>query len=391
MNTITPDFYNYDWQPISSCHVAACGKVHLRWADGVALECHPWWLRENSAGPDGIDPVTRENDLDPALLDPSTHVATAEVDSDGGLTVLFQPEGRVAQYHPGWLRHVADGQHGPHAGLPPVEVWTTADRQEPATHDGVAVLNNDEALAAWLNDLVRFGLARLVGIGTDPETVGTLATRVGAMRGSNFGLMWHVDVDLDPVSTANTAQRLAAHTDLPTRETPPGYQFLHCLVNTAAGGESTMCDGLAVAEHLAANEPEVFEALRTLKWVFFNRAKDHDHRWIGPIIDDGDSRVPLTFRAFHPVRAFPSMPHEDIGRAYAAIRRFGALSNSAQFQMKYAFAPGDLIAFDNRRVLHGRDSFDVGPAAQRRLHGTYMDTDEVYSRLRVLNRRAATV
>jgi gamma-butyrobetaine dioxygenase len=49
------------------------------------------------------------------------------------------------------------------------------------------------------------------------------------------------------------------------------------------------------------------------------------------------------------------------------------------------FEPGDLVGFDNRRVLHGRDAYDPG-AGRRVLRGCYIDRDDVLSRLRVLRR-----
>jgi gamma-butyrobetaine dioxygenase len=96
--------------------------------------------------------------------------------------------------------------------------------------------------------------------------------------------------------------------------------------------------------------------------------------------------MPLTLRAFHPVRAFPDMDDVDVPEAYAALREFSRLAGSDKFQMRYPFRPGDLVAFDNRRLLHGRASIDVD-GGQRELHGTYIDHDEVYSRLRVLSRK----
>ena len=49
--------------------------------------------------------------------------------------------------------------------------------------------------------------------------------------------------------------------DLPWFETPPGYQFLHCLINSAEGGDSSAVDGFAVADYLRKNEKEIFETL----------------------------------------------------------------------------------------------------------------------------------
>ena len=44
-----------------------------------------------------------------------------------------------------------------------------------------------------------------------------------------------------------------------------------------------------------------------------------------------------------------------------------------------------MIAFDNRRVLHGRNAFNPN-SGRRHLQGTYLDLDLLESRLRVLAR-----
>ena len=45
--------------------------------------------------------------------------------------------------------------------------------------------------------------------------------------------------------------------------------------------------------------------------------------------------------------------------------------------MQFAFhlAPGDLVAFNNRRILHGRTGFDQSRIS-RHLEGCYVDIDE---------------
>jgi gamma-butyrobetaine dioxygenase len=146
-----------------------------------------------------------------------------------------------------------------------------------------------------------------------------------------------------------------------------------------------MADGAALAAELEANHPEHYEALTTLKWVFFNRGPNIDHRWSGPFIDHGVEGSPLTFRAFHPLRAFPDMDPADVPRAYAALEVVSSMAAQPEFQLSYPFAPGDIVGFDNRRVLHGRDEFSSG--GKRHLRGIYIDQDEVRSFARVANRR----
>lgn len=381
---LTPDYYRYPWAALETVKILPRGGVLVIWPDGQQLECHPLWLRENAVGPDGIDPRSKENGLDVTDMDMSTTIGSASVDA-GALVVEFVPEDRRASFHPGWLRHVADELHRPFALLPEPKPWVVANLQEPPTHNGPSVLDDDRALAAWLHDLLEIGVARLTGLPCEREIVGLVGARIGALRDSNFGLTWHVSVDLDPNSTANTNSRLPAHSDLPTRETPPGFQLLHCLENDVAGGQSTMTDGLAVGQYLQTAEPDVFRWLTTLEWTFFNRDSNHDHRWTGPIIDKGDGRIPWTFRAFHPVRGFPAMASDALDDAYYSLRRFGDIANSDEFQIRYDLEPGDLIAFDNRRILHGREAFESREGI-RQLRGTYLDTDEVYSRMRVLCR-----
>lgn len=389
----TPDFYEYPWIPIESVHVD--GRfVHLRWPDGVTLQAFDFWLRENAVGAGGVDLATREGLLDPAALHDGIRVLAATLSGDGSLRVRWAPDDVEASYHPGWLRHVADGNHRPDSWLPAPRPWTAESISEPPTHNGAVVLDDEMVFGRWLEDLLRYGIARLRGCSTDPDFNLRFARRIGAVRDTNFGPIWDVKADVqmagfaDTNSTANTNLRLGPHTDLPTRETPPGFQFLHCLQNEAGGGHSTMADGAAVVDALRVEHPEHYEALTTLRWVFFNRGPGIDHRWSGPLIDHGVPGSPLTLRAFYPVRGFPDMEPEDMPRAYAAMTCFSAMAASERFQISYPFEPGDLVAFDNRRILHGREAFESG--GRRHLRGIYIDHDEVRSTARVVSRRLAT-
>ena len=386
---LTPDFYDYDWAPLH--HARVDGEfVELAWPDGLQLRAHSWWLRENVVAVGAVDPVTREGTVHPAGFADDLAVRGCRV-AEGALCAEWT-DGFAGTLHPGWLRHVAEGRQTVDAWLPELTTWTPNTLSEPPTFSGHAVLDDDHTLADWLRAMVRFGLARLTDVPTDEHAVLRVTDRIGAQRDTNFGLDWPVKAEIlsnEENSTANTDLRLGAHTDLPTREVPPGFQFLHCVTNEVSGGWSTMADGAAIAEYLRTDEPDVFDALSTLHWTFFNRSRDHDHRWSGPILDYGGPGMPLSIRAFYPLKAFPDMPEADIPRAYRAAKRFHQLAEDPGFQLRYPFAPGDMIGFDNRRILHGRDAFD-GTEGRRYLRGTYVDRDEVLSRLRVLERRAAT-
>lgn len=397
-----PDHYDYPWTPLTAAEWSS-PFVTVWWADGTDTRAHATWLFENDTR-HSIEPSSREGVLASASLPSSGHLRACHV-ADGALVVEWI-DGRRSIYHPGWLRHVADGLHLPDAPLPARRHWTVASMAAPPTttmssSGRAALIGSDfdrtpEGVAAaapvaaaelgpWLTDLAEFGVARLRGIGSDHDTVERLMSHIGPIRGSNFGDVFTVQSLVVPDSTANTGLELCAHTDLPTRETPPGFQFLHCIENEVAGGHSYLTDGLAVAAHLAEHEPDTYAALTTLDWVWFNRQPDDDHRWIGPVIDLGGRNSPLTIRAFYPVRSFPAMADEHVDDGYRALRRFHELVDSPEFRLEVPFAPGDLIAFDNRQVLHGRSAFDGG--GRRMLRGCYLDRDDVRSRQRVMARR----
>lgn len=379
----TPDFIDHEWRALSRATLGD-GFVSLTWPDGTTLQAYSLWLAENVDGY-GLEPTVRESTIEPRHLPEPESLLSASVDTDGAL-VLGWADRTPIRVHPGWLRYVADGRHLPASTLPELTVWTSETFGEPPTLDGADILENPAMFEAWLTALAQFGICRLAGTPTDPEFVGRLVGTVGPIRDTNFGPVWSVVAKVDPDSTANTGLDLGQHTDLPTRETPPGFQFLHCIQNTVDGGWSRMSDGLAVVAAIEVEHPDAYEALTTLDWLFMNRSPDAEHRWIGPIIDHGSKHQPLTLRAFYPVRSAPHMAAADIPRAYESLRVFSDMARDPRFQIVYPFRPGDLVGFDNRRILHGRDSFDGG--GDRHLRGCYADHDDFYSRLRVLRRAA---
>jgi gamma-butyrobetaine dioxygenase len=383
---LAPDFYHYEPSPLAAA-VTEGDFVHLRWPDDAKLACHRFWLRENAMGQGGIDLATREGILDPAELTDDIQVKAAVVDDAGDLIVEWANDGQRSVYHAGWLRHVADNDHRPSSWLPEAISWTTDSIGEVPRVDSRQALDNDEVILTLLNNLLVYGACVLENSPTHEGYLLELAERIGPVRDSNFGMLWDVKAgDAKTNSTANTGLRLGPHSDLPTREIPPGFQFLHCLINEADGGESTLTDGAALVEELERDHPEAFELLSTRHWIFFNRGPGIDHRWSAPIIDYLPGCDTPTIRAFYPVRAFPAMANEDVSRSYDALRLFHRMADQSEFELKFRLTAGDIMCFDNRRVLHGRDAFTG--SGKRHLQGVYIDRDEIMSRARALNRAA---
>lgn len=384
---LAPDFATHALDVDLSGLEADGAFLTATWADGVTGRFHALWLRENEVRDGVIDDVTRERSIEIDQIPSDTAIANAQLTAGPAVEILWQGSDDASRFDPGWLRTVALGLWRAEADIPAQVPWEAAQMPGPPTFDGPAVLADDTTLAAFLSAAWTSGFARLRGLPTASGTVQRVGERIGTVRSSNFGFLFSVETKPDPDSTAYTAVSLDGHTDLATRETQPGLQLLHCRENSATGGASTMADGFAVAEAMRVEAPDAFEAITTLNWLFTNRHRETDYRFSGPIVELNDAGQIVEIRNTGFLRAFPDMDDADIPRAYEALRLFTAHCRSDRFLCKTPFTAGDLILFDNRRMLHGRDSFDP-QSGVRRLEGCYLDRDEILSRLRVLARKA---
>jgi gamma-butyrobetaine dioxygenase len=74
----------------------------------------------------------------------------------------------------------------------------------------------------------------------------------------------------------------------------------------------------------------------------------------------------------------------DIMPAY--YRAYMAKTRDPMYRLAIKLEAGQMVVFDNRRILHGRDSFDPSTGI-RHFRGCYVDRGEFRSRLRLLGRK----
>jgi gamma-butyrobetaine dioxygenase len=244
----------------------------------------------------------------------------------------------------------------------------------------------DAALLGWLLDLKRIGLSYVENAPDRDGAVRDLVWRVGTVRETNFGDVFEVVALPDGISNAYSAVELPLHVDLPAREYQPGLQFLHCLVNETAGGNSLYCDGLRAAETLRAQEPAMFDLLTRVPIIFRYHDTDTDYRMSAPLIDlDSDGSIGEI--RFNPsVMTTADCPPAEFRDYHRAYRYFRRLTRDPGLQLETRMRTGEIAAFDNRRILHGRRAFDAG-GGRRHLQGAYLEWEDVNSKIRVLSRR----
>jgi gamma-butyrobetaine dioxygenase len=387
--TPTPDFDIYPEAPGVDRAVNDERWVEVGWADGSSARFHHVWLRDNCACNECVHPITKEQTYELVSAPEVNPPRSATVSGDGELVVVWSVDGHRSRYHPGWLLgHRYDG--GPPGTEDERTVWDASTSGVPPTFDGPDVLGDDDALLQWLVALRAFGVTMLRGVPPQPDVVGQVAARVGIVRETNFGLLWDVRSEPDPITNANTPLALPPHVDLATREYQPGLQFLHCIENSAAGGMGVYLDGFRVAEILRDDHPDDYAMLTSVPWQWANRSKVSDYRWAStPIVADSSGQV-VEVRVGNWLRAPLAAPFDVVEAAYAAYRRLFELTYRDDLAIRISFTAGDLLAFDNRRILHGRDGYTSGGGG-RWLRGCYSERDELSSRIRILERARRAV
>ena len=340
------------------------------------------WLRDNCAS--GFHPQTNERIFDLLAVPDVPSVTECRLDEQS-LHIVWAHDGASSRFDARWLWANRPGLPRQDPADVALRLWRADDMPEgPSRHSADEILGDDESLMRWLLAIAQDGLAVVDGIVGDGAASVALAERVGFLRRTNFGLTFEVVQMPEPNNLAYTSMALPLHTDLPNQEMPPGVQFLQCITNEADGGDSVFADGFAIVDALREDDPDAFATLSrvSVPYRFFDR--DHDIRIRRPVITlDPDGRITdLRFNAH--IADVIDLDVDVVDRWYRAYRSLMRLTRSPDYRLGYRLESGEMVAFDNRRVLHGRTEFDPS-TGRRHLHGCYVDRGEFESRIRVLH------
>jgi gamma-butyrobetaine dioxygenase len=241
--------------------------------------------------------------------------------------------------------------------------------------------------------VLREWLAAIAGLGfaivrKGPVAVGTvaeIAELFSPVRVTNYGRVFDVQVRVDATNLADSSLALSLHTDNPYRFPQPTLQLLHCLSSSARGGETVLADGFRAVEQLRRDAPGALELLATCPIRYRYADADAELEADVPVVTLAADGLPLSLQVNNRSKGVPAGPPALVERWYQAYFRLHELLASPSSRIVFRLEAGDVLAFDNGRVLHGRAGFtDEG---SRRLQGCYADRDALLSTLAVLERR----
>ena len=326
----------------------------------------PSWARDACRCSQCRDPGTDQHLVDATMLDGWTVVRTDR--SDNGLEVTL--------HHRSGERHVCRIPAGEPDALQ-IEPWPPVFAER-IRADSTSWTGDR---GAFVDQLARRGIALLHDCGVEPSTVLEIGNTIGFVRETNYGSVFDVIAEPDPVNLAYTPLGLPAHTDNPYRDPCPTVQLLHCLAAASEGGASRFVDGFAAAECLRDEDPAAFQTLVNTDVTFRFHGRGVDLRARHPLIElDGDGAVRAV--SVNNRSAEPLPPDRaDTAWFYDAYRAFVDLLDRDDSAIEITLQPGELVAFDNRRVLHGRRAFHS--TERRHLQGCYIDIDAIHSTARL--------
>ncbi|XP_076335387.1 gamma-butyrobetaine dioxygenase-like [Tachypleus tridentatus] len=362
------------------------------------------WLRDSCLCPKCVHPETRQKLIDVTSLDINIQPSKFYIKGADKLEIEWPPLGKekkhTSVFSADWLHEFLPIKtSGEHELIQPRNNMYTRNKPQrilwnknPIEETEVSVEYSDlmeskSTLKQTVKLLLTYGIALVRGVPIKVSQTVEVGKRFACVRESVYGVSSHIIQNLHPdAHLGSTGRELEPHTDLAYRERSPGALLLHCLHSTdpdivgqdKARGKSSFVDGYSIAEWLRENHPDHFTVLCSTPVLFshFDAERDRWYRAEWPIIttDKAGDIQEIHYSGFS-FRA-PLLSVEKTKAFYSAYQTFS--SKIADFSMSWTLylKPGDLAIFHNRRILHGRESFDPNKVF-RFLQGCYVDWDEL--------------
>jgi Taurine catabolism dioxygenase TauD, TfdA family len=284
---------------------------------------------------------------------------------------------------------------------------------------------SEQARYALLNAVVQDGAAMLSDCVRDSnrmpngqyvvEYVGCLLSGGGVSHSQLYGAVFHVESVPKANNIAYTNVYLGPHQDLAYYHSKPGLQLLHCVKNAHVhGGASLLIDVMAAAYKLCELAPHLYQVLLTCEATFLKQRDKADMVYRRPHIEQDSQGCIVAVHYSPPFMGpvcLPADQMEDYFVAIGALERMldtslpkdqymlpidptierALIDYAHMYTWEQQLNRGDMLIFNNQRLLHGRRAFELMKSAQegdgRHLMGCYTDMDDTWSQYRVLRRQ----
>jgi alpha-ketoglutarate-dependent taurine dioxygenase len=357
------------------------GELEITWQNESYSVYSSVWLRDND--PVNRDPRTGQRRVSLLDLPHILQLRAAEPEPAGHITLTWD-DGKTTVFPLSWL-HAFDRS----LRISPRPTRLPWMRQPPeafASCDYLEWIANPASREDLLYYVGRDGLAFLRGVPIEEDAGKAALLRVVSSLSVGGEINENRLFDIRSVSETSNNGYISppppVYTDQPYRDPVPGFQLLHCLAAAGHGGESVFVDGMAVAERLRAHDADAFTTLSQIPILYRSEedaAEFATERTMLEFDTQGEFRaIHYDDRSIAPLR----LKGPRLKKYYVAYRQLAELLREPGRSVACRLQPGDLVLFDNTRILHG---FSIGA---RHLQGYHLDADGLYSALAVLSRQS---
>lgn len=358
--------------------------VTINWADNQQSVLQALWLRDHCQMPASRNPENGQRLLNITDIPADIGIGNARLDGHRML-VDFIPDGHSSEFDLDWLRDNCYCRNQAHDDRSEVgkTLWNGQSFGDGLPRCYYANFRTQNGARRNALRAVRdLGFVLLQGVDCKPGEILKVIAQFGFVRETNYGPLFDVRTTVDPTNLAFTNLGLGCHLDNPYRDPVPGLQLLHCLDSSTSGGESILQDGFMAARLLREENPQHFKLL-SRNWINFRfRDGAADLRSRVPFIEVNDldqvTKVRFNNRSIDTLK----LPPATLREFYPAYRHYAEILEREDLQIVFKLHAGELILFDNTRVLHARKAYSA--SGSRHLQGAYSDLDGLYSSLRRL-------
>ena len=353
-------------------------KIKILFSDKTEDSFLNIWLRDHAKDAESWDMRSNQRKIFTAKLDPKLHIKNAEIKDNGNsIDILWSDLSKAINYSSQFFLDNLSKKKSKKQNL---ITWTNKDL------DQTIYVNFDEAISndgfkSFIKKLYKYGFVVIQNCKTEISSVEKIAKKIGYVRESIFGGLWSFESDQDKADSAYTQDELRPHTDSTYSNDAPGLQLLLCSHYKASGGESIMVDGFKIAEKIKSEKKDVYDFLTNMEVTGQYIGDGVSLQATRPILrlNSDKELIQVSFNNYD--RAIFKMSEDKTKKFYEAIREFDLLANNKRYQWRRILKPGELLIFNNWRILHGRGSF----SGDRKMSGCYINKEDFDSSCRIHN------
>ena len=334
------------------------------------------WLRDHAQDDNSWDKRSHQRKIFTAKLDTNLHIKKAEVKDNGkSIDIFWSDLNKSINYTADFFLNNLTKSNNKYPNL---KIWTNKDLDQNIYTDFNEAISED-GYKLFLKKLYEYGFTVIQNCKTEMSSVEKIAKKIGYVRESIFGGLWSFESNEDKADSAYTQEELRPHTDSTYSNDAPGLQLLLCCHYKASGGESIMVDGFKIAEVIKNDDKEIFDILSNIevpgKYVGDGVILEAKR----PIfkLNSNKELIQVSFNNYD--RTEFRIENKLMIKFYKAIKKFDSLANSPEFQWRHTLKSGELLIFNNWRVLHGRGSFK----GKRKMAGCYINMEDFESACKI--------